>query len=52
MPYYKFRRSKLAERSIWLPLLLKCIEKNQIFNIVFNQETEFEFIFKTFYWED
>ena len=31
MNYYKFRRSKLDEISIWLPLLLKCIEKNQTF---------------------
>ena len=29
MPYYKFRRTKLDEISIWLPLLLKCIEKNK-----------------------
>ena len=45
MHNYMFRRSKLDEISIWLPLLLKCIEKNQTFKIVFNEETVFEFVF-------
>ena len=43
IPYYKFRSTNLDEISEWLPLILKCIEKNQKFKINFGNGIEYIF---------
>ena len=43
IPYYKFRSTYLNEISEWLPLILKCIEKNQKFKIKFGNGIEYIF---------
>ena len=43
IPYYKFRSTHLDEISEWLPLILKCIDKNQKFKINFGNEIEYIF---------
>ena len=44
IPYYKFLDGNLKEIVFWLPLILKCMVKDQFFKIEFYNQKKFEFL--------